>query len=36
MKKDEIYERLDKCETIDELAVEAQKILNEIKGDDYL
>lgn len=34
MKKDEIYKRLDECETINELAVEAQKILNEIRGDD--
>ena len=34
MKKDEIYKRLDKCETINELADEAEKILNEIKGDD--
>ena len=32
MKKYEIYKRLDKCETINELAVEAQKILNEIRG----
>lgn len=30
----EIDYRLQKCETEDELAVEAQKILNEIKGDD--
>lgn len=32
----EIDYRLQKCETINELADEAEKILNEIKGDDYL